>query len=166
MPKKDHQYHATLEWQDEAGSGTQRYDGYSRSFQARLPGKPTLEGSADPAFHGDCARHNPEDMLLVAVASCHMLSFLALCARGQVDVRSYVDNAAGSMTMQADGGGRFTSIVLNPRVRLANATQQMLAAELHGEAHRLCFIANSCNFPIKVQPEFDEIGAGAMGGAT
>lgn len=155
MSTHDHSYRATLEWQGNTGTGTQRYDGYGRAFQARIDGKPVIEGSADAAFRGDPARHNPEDLLLVAVASCHMLSFLALCARRRVDVVAYADEAEGTMTTQADSAGRFTGVLLHPRVRLADATQEPLALELHEQAHRLCFIANSCNFPIELRPVFD-----------
>lgn len=164
MPAHQHQYRTTIRWDDNGGGGTRQYPAYSRAFRAHIDGKPALEGSADAAFCGDAARHNPEDLLLVAVASCHMLSFLALCARRHVDVQAYVDEAQGSMTTHPDRGGRFTGIVLHPRVCLADIAQQSLALELHEAAHRLCFIANSCNFPIALRPVFeadDPASAGA-----
>jgi organic hydroperoxide reductase OsmC/OhrA len=62
----DHAYKAVLVWQGNLGTGTSTYQGYGRSWNLRTEGKPDLTGSADPAFRGNPALHNPED-LLVAV---------------------------------------------------------------------------------------------------
>ena len=143
-----HRYKATLEWRGNHGDGTRHYDGYGREFEVAVPGKPPLVGSADPAFRGDPALHNPEELLLIALSSCHMLSYLALCASQHVCVLAYRDRAEAVMATDATGGGRFTGVTLYPEVVIGDAAQRVLATELHGKAHALCFIANSCNFPV------------------
>lgn len=148
MTQDIHPYAAELVWTGNHGEGTARYDDYGREFSVRVAGKPALHGSADPAFRGDRALHNPEDLLLVAISSCHMLSYLALCARHRICVVAYCDRAEARMQTTADGGGRFTSATLHPHVVVRDAAHVERAAALHDMAHALCFIANSCNFPI------------------
>jgi organic hydroperoxide reductase OsmC/OhrA len=148
-----HRYRAHVAWEGNLGTGTARYAGYSRDYRMRVEGKPDLAGSADPAFHGDPARHNPEDLLLGAISACHMLTYLALCASAGVVVEAYEDSAAAVMRTEPGGGGRFESVTLHPRVRIAAGSDAALAAELHERAHALCFIANSCSVPIAHRPE-------------
>lgn len=115
-------------------------------------GKPAIPGSSDPAFRGDPARLNPEELLVASLSQCHMLWFLHLCAAARVVVTSYRDQPMGTMTETADGGGHFTEIVLRPEVDFAEPAQAARAAELHERAHELCFIANSVNFPVRCDP--------------
>lgn len=148
-----HRYSATLHWDGNRGTGTARYAGYGRDFRLQVEGKPALAGSADPAFRGDPARHNPEDLMLGAIASCHMLTYLALCAARGVVVVAYQDTVQATLRVDPDGGGRFDAIVLRPRAQVAPGTDLALAAALHERAHALCFIANSCSVPIAHAPE-------------
>ncbi len=148
-----HRYSATLHWDGNRGTGTARYAGYGRDFRLQIDGKPGLAGSADPAFRGDAGRHNPEDLLLGAIASCHMLTYLALCAGRGVVVVAYEDTAEATLRVDADGGGRFDAVVLRPRVQVAPGTDVDLAAALHDRAHALCFIANACSVTITHAPE-------------
>lgn len=143
-----HAYDATLTWEGNEGTGTAEYTRYGRRFRVAMPGKPDLVGSADAAFRGDPSLHNPEDLLLAAVASCHMLSYLALCARGGVRVVAYTDAARGDLEVDHRGGGRFRAITLRPRVTIASDADVERATALHALAHERCFIAGSCNFPI------------------
>lgn len=143
-----HAYLTHLEWTGNLGQGTARYTGYARSFRATVEGKPPLMLSADAAFRGDAALHNPEDLLVAAIAGCHMLAYLALCARHGLQVRSYTDEAKGTMTVDPDGSGRFTRVELHPAVELASGSDETLAHRLHDTAHQRCFIANSCRVPI------------------
>jgi organic hydroperoxide reductase OsmC/OhrA len=144
-----HAYLTHLEWTGNLGQGTARYTEYARSFRATVKGKPPLMLSADAAFRGDPALHNPEDLLVAAIAGCHMLFYLALCARHGVQVLAYSDNATGTMTLDPDGSGRFTGVELNPAVELASGSDEALAQRLHDTAHQRCFIANSCRVPIR-----------------
>jgi organic hydroperoxide reductase OsmC/OhrA len=142
-----HAYRTLLTWEGNRGQGTATYQAYSRAWRIRIPGKPDIVGCSDPAFRGDPAVHNPEDLLLAALSSCHMLSYLALCARSGISVVSYTDDATGIMETSS-GGGRFVSVTLNPRVEIADPARQELALELHEKAHEGCFIASSVNFPV------------------
>ena len=117
-----------------------------------ISGKPDLFGSADAAFRGDTGIHNPEDHFLAAIAGCHMLSYLALCARRGVSVLSYEDHASGLLRLRPDGGGAFERVTLAPTVVVADAAHVALAIELHDRAAELCFIAGSCRTPIEHRP--------------
>ena len=118
-----------------------------------MAGKPALLGSADPAFRGDASLHNPEELLLAALSSCHMLSFLALCVRARIPVVAYTDSASGTMSEKAPHRMGFTEVVLCPRVVIAKGADAGKAKALHEQAHQLCFIANSVNFPVRHEAE-------------
>lgn len=153
MPRgKDHHYAAKLTWSGAAEGGTRDYKTYSRAYRVEFDGKPAMTGSADPAFGGDPALHNPEDLLVVALASCHMLSYLALASLEGLEVVAYEDAAGGTM-LQEGRGGRFTEVVLRPRVTLAPGSDLERAKALHDDAHKTCFIANSVNFPVRHEAE-------------
>jgi organic hydroperoxide reductase OsmC/OhrA len=152
MTNDTHHYSTTLTWDGNRGTGTTTYAGYGREHHAIIDGKADLALSADPTFRGDAARHNPEDLLLIAVASCHMLSYLAIAAKRGVNVLAYRDHATGTMQTDARGGGKFTEIVLHPEVTIDDATKVERATEFHEEAHALCFIANSVSAPIRHEP--------------
>jgi organic hydroperoxide reductase OsmC/OhrA len=147
-----HEYTARLIWNGNTGRGTATYAGYGRQYRVLVAGKPELAGSADPAFRGEADRYNPEDLFLAAVSACHMLFYLSLCARQGVRVLAYEDAARGRMLMGADGGGKFEEIALRPAVTVAGGADMALAVRLHDDAHRLCFIANSCSVPIRLEP--------------
>lgn len=150
---KQHTYHVRIDWTGNDGDGTKTYRSYRRDHTITAAGKPPLPGSSDPAFRGDPARYNPEDLLVASLSACHMLWYLHLCAVNQVNVLAYVDNAAGEMTESADGGGAFTRVTLAPRVTIAANGDPSRARTLHDEAHHLCFIARSVNFPVDLAPE-------------
>lgn len=152
MTNDVHEYAARLIWDGNTGEGTASYAGYGRQYRVLVAGKPPLAGSADAAFRGDAAMHNPEDLFLAAISACHMLSYLALCARKRVCVLAYEDDTRATMVTDARGGGKFTEVVLRPRVTIRDAAQLGLATQLHDGAHELCFIANSCSVPIRHEP--------------
>lgn len=150
---REHEYRATVRWTGNTGEGTASYRGYSRDHDILLEGKETpVRGSADAAFRGDAARMNPEEMLIAGLSACHMLWYLHLCADAGVVVTAYEDAAEGIMIEQGRGGGRFTGATLRPRVEIAAGSDAARAMALHDEAHRLCFIANSVNFEVAVEP--------------
>ena len=151
MTGKDHHYATALRWTGNRGAGTSGYRDYDRSYTLSSNGKPELEGSSDPTFRGDKTRWNPEEMLLSALSSCHMLSYLHQCADAGVTVLEYTDDASGTMELDADGAGRFTGVTLRPRVLVGDASQVTTAETLHHVAHEKCFIANSVNFPVTCQ---------------
>jgi organic hydroperoxide reductase OsmC/OhrA len=151
-----HSYAVSLEWTGNRGTGTSDYRAYGREVVASAEGKPSIEGSADRAFHGNVDRWNPEDLLLAALSQCHLLSYLHVAASHGVTVLAYTDAAFGVMEQTSDGGGHFTSATLRPVVTIAgggdNAERAALAKELHAEASRKCFIAASVNFPVGHEP--------------
>lgn len=149
MSQPVHKYASRIIWEGNLGAGTTDYPSYSRKYRVVLAGKPELIGSADPAFRGESDKHNPEDLFLTAIAACHMLFYLSLCARKGVNVVAYADDATGAMSIDGNGGGRFEEIILRPKVTIARAEDASEAARLHTQAHELCFIANSCAMPIR-----------------
>ena len=113
-----------------------------------IEGKPVLNVSAAKAFKGDPELYNPEDLLLSSLVSCHMMSYLYVCSQNGIEVLEYSDNAEATLEVAADGSGRFVEVRLNPKIKISNSDQIDLANELHTKANQLCFIANSCNFPV------------------
>lgn len=156
MAHKSHHYSVRVTWTGNRGSGTSGYRDYDRDHELSAPGKPVIAGSADPAFRGDAARWNPEELLVASLAACHKLWYLHLCADAGIRVLAYVDDATGEMAQDADGGGRFTAVTLRPHVVVAAGADLELAHTLHAEAHRLCFIASSMNFPVTHAPTLTE----------
>ena len=143
-----HEYEVSVKWTGDLGKGTANYKSYERSHTISVENKSDILGSSDPAFRGDRTRHNPEELLVASLSSCHMLWYLHLCAEAGIIVVEYVDNATGTMVETQDGGGRFAEVTLNPTVSVAEATMIEKANELHRKANEYCFIANSVNFPV------------------
>ncbi|TKC09113.1 OsmC family protein [Pedobacter frigoris] len=150
---KMHEYQTSLVWTGNKGSGTMDYRLYDRSYVISVDHKADIQGSSDSAFMGDKSKHNPEDLLVSSISSCHMLWYLHLCSQNGIIVLDYKDRAVGVMEENADGSGRFTSVVLNPEVTINKEGNVDQANALHAQAHKMCFIANSCNFPITHQPK-------------
>ncbi len=147
---KQHHYKVAVSWQDD--NGTSGYASYSRDHNIVIAGKPVIEASSDPAFRGNPAKYNPEELLLASVSNCHMLWYLHFCAVNGIIVLNYVDNAEGIMEEHADGSGRFTGVTLYPVVTVSSKEMIGKAEELHAEANKFCFIANSLNFAVTHQP--------------
>ncbi|WP_354642781.1 OsmC family protein [Kitasatospora camelliae] len=146
-----HTYRTEITWTGNLGTGTSHYRAYSRAHDVDAEGLPTILGSADPTFRGDRTRWNPEQLLLAALAQCHMLSYLHFCAVNGVEVTSYVDEAVGTMEQEGNGG-HFTEAVLRPRITVTDAAMLAKALELHHPASEACFIASSVNFPVRHEP--------------
>lgn len=151
MAHGEHHYKISVEWTGNQGSGTSGYRAYSRDHVIGAEGKADIAGSSDPAFLGDATRWNPEDLLLASASACHKLWYLHLCSDAGIRVLAYVDEATGTMVDQP-GNGRYTEIVLHPRVTIQAGGDVTLAAQLHHQAHAQCYIANSVNFPIRCEP--------------
>lgn len=143
-----HHYATGLRWTGNTGEGTATYRSYRRTCEVTATGKPPLAGSADPHFHGDADRWNPEELLVAALSQCHLLSFLHMAARAGVVVTGYTDAATGTMATEGVGG-RMTSVELRPTVTVRGTAD---LAALHEQAHAACFIAASVNFPVTVSP--------------
>jgi organic hydroperoxide reductase OsmC/OhrA len=151
--KNAHDYKARLVWDGNLGDGTTTYTGYGRKYHFQIDGKPDLVGSADPIFRGDANVYNPEDLFVAALSGCHLLSYLALCARTKINVIAYEDNAIGTLLLRPDGGGKFESVTLRPVVTIAPGGDEKRALELHETAQDLCFIAASVSIPVLHEPQ-------------
>src|ERR1700761_234482 len=149
---KEHHYKATISWVGNQGTGTSNYRAYSRNHDIAVEGKPIIPSSSDPSFRGDPTRYNPEELLVSSLSGCHMLWYLHLCSVNGVVVVDYQDEATGTMEETADGSGHFKEVTLYPVVTVATEEMVKKAYSLHQEASKLCFIANSCNFPIHHKP--------------
>ncbi|MBL5974025.1 MAG: OsmC family peroxiredoxin [Candidatus Leucobacter sulfamidivorax] len=146
-----HEYRIGVEWIGNRGTGTSGYRDYGRQLVVRTADGRELAGSADPTFHGDRNRWNPEELLVAALAQCHMLSYLHMAVRAGVVVTAYADEAEGTM-VQEGLGGRFTEVLLRPVVTVADASMVDAARAAHAEAFEHCFIASSVNFPVRHEP--------------
>jgi organic hydroperoxide reductase OsmC/OhrA len=151
MPRT-HEYTAEVRWTGNRGTGTSGYRDYDRAHDISAGAKPPIPGSSDPAFRGDPARWNPEELLVASLAQCHMLWFLHLAALAKVVVTDYVDRPEGTMLEQDDGAGQFTRVVLKPRVTVAEPSMRDRVEELHDQAHAKCYVARSVNFPVLHEP--------------
>lgn len=147
----DHRFAAALTWTGNRGAGTAGYRAYGRDHVVSAAGKPDILGSAARVFHGDVDRWNPEEMLIAALAQCHLLSYLYVAVAHGIVVDSYDDNAEGVLVTIPDGGGRFREVVLRPVVSIS-AGDPEVARRIHADAHRLCFIASSVAFPVRHEP--------------
>lgn len=147
-----HNYQSLIKWTGNKGKGTKSYTSYERSYDIIIENKPTLKGSADPAFRGNAELHNPEDLFLASISSCHMLWYLHLCSVNKITVIVYQDKATAIMEGTSEGKGHFTEVILNPKVVILEKDKIELAESLHQKANEFCFIANSCNFQIHHNP--------------
>lgn len=143
-----HKYHLKITWTGNTGDGTKDYRSYNRNHIVSVENKPDLLCSSDPSFRGDNTKYNPEELLVASISGCHMLSFLHLCAIEGIVVVEYIDVATGTMQQTPDGGGHFTEVTLHPNVIVRSESMIDKANQLHQQANKLCFIANSCNFPV------------------
>jgi organic hydroperoxide reductase OsmC/OhrA len=154
MGDREHRYKISTCWTGNLGSGTSAYSAYSRNHELSGPGKAApIAGSSDPAFRGDASRFNPEELLLGALAACHMLWVLHLCADAGIVVVDYRDESEGIMLEHADGSGEFTRVLLKPRMTIADGARAPEAAELHHKAHAVCALARSVRFEVVCEPE-------------
>ncbi|MFN2604397.1 MAG: OsmC family protein [Gemmatimonadaceae bacterium] len=147
-----HAYRAQLVWDGNRGDGTSNYATYGRRYTIRFKGKSDLAGSADAMFRGDADLHNPEDLFIASLSSCHLLSYLALCARNKISVIAYEDEASGTLELKPGGSGAFSEVTLHPLVTIAEGGDEELAMKLHDKAHEQCFIASSVKIPVHHEP--------------
>lgn len=147
-----HVYRSRLEWQGSTGHG---YESYERTHRVGVPpAHAELTLSSDPAFGGDAALPNPEQLLLAAASSCQLLSFLAIAARSKLDVITYADEAEAVMP-EHERPMRITRITLRPRIVVAAGADHDRVHRLLDKAHKACFIANTLNAEITVEPTIE-----------
>ena len=147
-----HNYKLAVKWTGNQGSGTSNYNEFERSYAIQIENKIVINGSSDPEFRGDRTKHNPEELLLAATSSCHMLWYLHFCSENKIIVVDYIDNATAILQETENGNGKFSSITLNPIVTVTEKAMIEQATELHKKANEFCFVANSLNFKVEHQP--------------
>jgi organic hydroperoxide reductase OsmC/OhrA len=144
------EFTAEIRWQHAPRDG--HPDDYSRAHDWHLAGGQTLRASSAPEYAGDPTRTNPEEALVAAVSSCHMLTFLAVAGKRGFKVTSYTDKASGSLGKNAEGRLAVTQIVLRPKIAFdGNAPGADELTKLHEAAHRNCFIGNSITAAVRVE---------------
>lgn len=153
-PPREHRYHASIVWTGNRGEGTRRYRGYDRSWDLVTPGQPVVHCSNDPLLGGDPAKPNPEQLLLHALAGCHMLWYLHLASDAGIVVHAYADAPEGIGEVGAGGAGRFLRATLRPRITLAPGADLAVADAIHHRIHEVCFIARSVNFPVAIEADY------------
>jgi organic hydroperoxide reductase OsmC/OhrA len=146
------EHRATTRWK--RGDAPYAYETYPRRHRWTFGGGASLDASAAPEYKGDAALPNPEEALIVALSSCHMLSFLAIAARKRLTVDAYEDEAHGVLEKNAEGKLAITKVTLRPRVAFSgpNAPGKDELAKLHALAHHACFIASSVRTEVAVVP--------------
>jgi organic hydroperoxide reductase OsmC/OhrA len=149
---REHKYNLITIWQGNRGDGTKNVKAYDRSHTVSIAGKPELHLTTENPAVGDQSKLNPEDLLVSAISSCHMLSYLYVCAMEGIVITSYTDTATGIMIEKESGDGSFKEVTLNPVCIVADENMIAKAIELHQKAHKICYIANSVNFEVKCIP--------------
>ena len=147
-------HRATVRWRRTSADFT--YDTYNRAHDVVFKdGAIVLAGSAAPAFKGDADRVDPEEAYVASLSSCHMLTFLAICARKRLIVDSYEDDADGHLEKGSNGRLWVAHVTLRPRVRFAEGTSLDAAtlADIHHKSHEECFIANSVKTEVAVEQQ-------------
>ena len=143
-----HEYKATVSWKRPDGEAFTDLK-FSRGHQWSFDGGVTVPGSSSPLSvkvpYSRADAIDPEEALVAALSSCHMLTFLYFAARGGFVVDSYVDDAIGVMTKNERGKLFVSKTTLRPRIAFSGAKQPSAAEldQLHHHAHEECYIANS-----------------------
>ena len=146
----NHQYHFTVTRTGSRGEGTKTYKAYECDHTIEVSGKPVIPGTSEVSNLGNQKRYNPEELLVASLSACHMLWYLHLFAMNKIVVAAYEDKATGTMQNTPDGGGHFTEVMLHPAITIAGKADEYILQQLQQQANKLCFIAHSCNFAVRL----------------
>lgn len=149
-----HDYTSRVVWTGNRGEGTADYRAYDRTWDVDAPGKAVIHCSNDPQLGGDPSKMNPEDLLLSALAACHMLWYLHYASEADIVVTRYEDTPVGQGEVGRGGAGRFTAATLRPVIHVKEGADLAEAEAIHQRIHEVCFIARSVNFPVDYAPRF------------
>lgn len=153
----NHLFQATVRWPADPTQKLPPDPAFSRNAILGSPGHADLPGSSPTVFGGDATRYNPEELVALALAHCHMLTYLALAAKKRVAVLAYEDRATAELGKDpVSGKMKLLSARLRPKVTVARGTDVNEALAMHAKAHEYCFVANSVNFPVTNSPEIIE----------
>ena len=146
-----YQFEARLAWRAGAEGPA------ASTHRVEFEGRPPVEVSAAPQYRGDPSRLSPEDLFVGALASCQLLTYLALAARAGIRVLGYEDRATGTLAI-AERKMRMTEVLLRPRITVAAGSDTAKARALVDDAHAGCFIANSVASAVRLEPEIVSAG--------
>lgn len=151
-----HSFRMHLEWEPtiphETDQEIKDQNNYSKNYKLQGEGgQSIIMGSSASAFQGDSNRYNPEELLVGSLASCHMLWFLYLAKLAQITVLDYQDEPQGILEL-VGSHGRFTEITLMPKITILEEDKIEETKHLQEKAHQKCYIANSVNFDVKLNP--------------
>lgn len=147
-----HTFQTTLAWPADPAQPLPPEQNFSRDNLLAAAGKQTIAGSAPGVFGGDASRYNPEELLMLSLSECHMLTYLAIAAKKRMGILKYEDNATGTLGPGASGKTQMVDVLLRPRVTVAKGTNLDDAQRMHEKAHANCFMANSVNFAVRYEP--------------
>ena len=147
---KTFNYSLSLAWTGSMNTANAKE--YDRSYAITHQNKADIPGSADPLFKGDKTKWNPEEMILASLSGCFMLWYLHLCSANGVVLKNYADSPSGVLEIDIDGIGKMKEATLKPNITLADPSQKELATNLIAKAHKQCYMANSVNFPLSIEP--------------
>ena len=150
----EHDFDPRIVWTGNTGRGTASYTAYERTWDMAPPGMVPVACSNAPRLGGAPNKPNPEDLLISALAACHMLWFLHLASEAGITVHHYEDTPVGTGRSQKDGSGQFVSALLRPRITVDPTADLARADAIHSEIHKVCFIARSVNFPVTIEAEY------------
>ena len=142
------EHRVEISWTKETDSFS--YINYNRNHKWLFDNDIALAASASPFFLGNPGCIDPEEAFVASLSSCHMLSFLAICARKRIVVEKYYDSAVGLLRKNDEDRLAITRLILRPRITFSKDTIPTAEEikKLHDLAHRECFLANSINSEI------------------
>lgn len=147
----EHLFEGSLHWDGQPPDRAWDYASLHRGTRIEFEGGASITASAPSVFHGDDRQPNPETLMMASLMQCHFLTFMAVAIKAGVRVTGYADRASGRLGMK-DGKMRFVEVVLHPRVTLGEPLDAAALGALHDKAHRNCFMSNSVNFEVRVDP--------------
>jgi organic hydroperoxide reductase OsmC/OhrA len=151
-----HTFETTLVWPADAAQKLPPDPAFSRNSVLAAPGKSVILASSPAVFGGDTARYNPEEMLMLSLSQCHLLTYLAIAAKKRMGILKYEDRVVGTLGMGPSGKMQMVDVLLRPRVTVAKGTNLADAQAVHENAHANCFIANSVKFTVRNEPSIIE----------
>lgn len=144
------EHHASITWA--RGERPFSYEEYGRDHSMTFGTGSSISASAATEYRGNPALPNPEELLVAALSSCHMLTFLAICARKKIVIERYEDAAVGWLERPTGQPMHVTRVVLRPRITFGGTAPDADAiADLHAQAHHGCFIAQSVKTDVTVE---------------
>lgn len=144
------EYSVGIEW--ERNTADFESATYDRTHKITFDGGITIQSSAAKEYQGRKELSNPEELIAAALASCHMLTFLAVASRSHTVVDSYTDSAVATLGKNSQGKLGVSKITLRPKVKFATPLDPERFKHFHEKAHSNCFIAQALACEVEIEP--------------